>query len=197
MTPAKCLPTERIGQMRPVYVDDVFTTTRLTSNLQGSFGEIACELCTSSILCSNVNWGLCHMTTQTAFFLTFSKPVQSVSPLRVHDKSKLIPTLIRSTSVCFCEASCSFRKITGTVSVNTPQEFALCFPRPRCDGHCLSLAIGRVPCPVCLTPISIHCWERAELEMQRSGPEPRFTLTPLMIVRMKPLLKANFDLCEP
>lgn len=99
MTPAKCLPTERIGQMRPVYVDDVFTTTRLTSNLQGSFGEIACELCTSSILCSNVNWGLCHMTTQTAFFLTFSKPVQSVSPLRVHDKSKLIPTLIRSTSV--------------------------------------------------------------------------------------------------
>lgn len=80
---------------------------------------------------------------------------------RTHYRGKPIPTLIIYTSLLIFlrEAFAHFWAITGTVSVNTPQEFALGSPASLRPAK-LKLGSGTCPLPVLFpinqTPISIH-----------------------------------------
>lgn len=89
-----------------------------------------------------------------------------------------IPTLIISTSLFIFqwEAFAHFCAITGTVSVNTPQEFALGSLVSRQPAQ---LKLGSGTCPqIVLFPINQtpnrHPPMRADSGMQRDGPHPRF-----------------------
>ncbi|KAK5929963.1 hypothetical protein CgunFtcFv8_011151 [Champsocephalus gunnari] len=112
------------------------------------------------------------------------------SPPITDYKDKSIPTLIISTShlIFLREAFAHFCAITGTVSVNTPQEFDPRFPRLPGPAE---RRLGRGTCPqAVLFPANTHLPTSLTEEdcRFRSGPHPRpvctTSLSLLMIGRL-------------
>lgn len=108
-------------------------------------------------------------------------------PSHTHYEDKPIPTLIISTSLLIFlrEAFAHFCAITGTASVNTPQEFALGSPASPGPGTAQAWQRGHLS-PACPVPNQPNTYRPplmgADWGTRRNGSQPRFAQTGLALL---------------